>query len=341
MLSDNAAALARIEAYETPVADAGPKLPVFFETEVQAHEGYVGTHYFWRPKVDLTAARSRDVQLAVVGVLPPGLELVDRGAGNALLSGQPTVDGEFSFSIVANHRGQEDGRQSVRLRVIDPASGDAPAPSADPFEPDAKTKSLEHQVKDFLTEFTGDECFLAVPYQIAEAGILIETFADDAAPIFAFDKAFIGAIGIEARVGGRLIQQAQCPALAFVRSFPYGSPAPVEADDEDRTVDVGDIITLSIAVARVRNLTLLLVGPDGTVVDLTDYLARRGNRLSVSLRAAAPGPQVLVAIDTAVPVPLADRQAAQLERDVFQVIRDDAVGRGLDPKASVSLVLVR
>ena len=128
--------------------------------------------------------------------------------------------------------------------------------------------------------------------------------------------------------------------MAFVRSHPYGSPAPVEVDDEDRTVKLGEVLTVSIAVARVRYLTLMLIGPDGTVIDLTDYLERRGNRWAVSLRAAAKGPQVLVTIDTATPLPASDRRSAQDNRDVFAVIRDDAIQRGLDPKASVSLVIV-
>ena len=141
------------------------------------------------------------------------------------------------------------------------------------------TMSLEHHVKDFLTEFTGDECFLAVPHEIAEASIKIEAFADDAAPFYAFDASFLKAIGIEASIGGRLIEQPQCPALAFVRAYPYGNPAPIDSDDPDRTVNVGDILTVSVAAARVRRLTLMLISPDGTILDLTDYLRREGKPL--------------------------------------------------------------
>ena len=276
------------------------------------------------------------------GDLPPGLDFVDRGSGNALLTGVPTAGGEYGFTIVARHRGEEDGRQTVRLAVIDLGHGDKPPPlSTDPAEPDAMTLSLEHQVKDFLTEFTGDECFLAVPHEIAEASIKIEAFADDAAPFYAFDASFLKAIGIEASIGGRLIQQPQCPALAFVRAYPYGNPAPIDSDDPDRTVNLGDIITVSVAAARVRRLTLMLISPDGTVLDLTDYLQRVGNRWSVSLRAALAGPQVLVAIDTARPIPPENRIAAQRQRDIFALIRDEQDGRDLDPRASVALILVR
>ena len=106
-------------------------------------------------------------------------------------------------------------------------------------------------------------------------------------------------------------------------------------------MDLGQTLTVSVAAARVRSLTLMLISPDGTILDLTDYLQRVGNRWSVSLRAALPGPQVLVAIDTTRPIPTDLRIAAQRQRDIFAVISEDELGRDLDPRASVALILVQ
>ena len=213
-------------------------------------------------------------------------------------------------------------------------------PRFDPFKKDPLVASLEHQVKDFLTEFTGDECFLAVPYKIATAEVKIETFADDKDPILAFDRTFLKAIGIEARVGGRLIAQPQCPSLAFVRAHPYGNPAPVETMPANRVVKPGEPITLAVAAARVRTLSMLVVWPDGQIFDLTDYLERRGNRFAVTVKASGSGPQVIVAIDSAQPIPAAARAAAVKARDLFSLFQDEHDARKLDVRASVSLIVV-
>lgn len=450
VLSDNAAALAQINARsETAAVAATINIPVFFDDTATAHEGYIGTRYFWRPKVDLNAARARDVSLRIKGELPPGLKFLDRGGGNGLLRGKPTEAGIFRFAIIARQRGAENARQDVRLTVInldgedtpifadndsaagtddtgttDPRIGAAPGedsdlpslpstgklgvtigkapdkdvntgadggikkpaqagadtngtdtptadktgpgtttpetgtpagtpdktpgkipatgtvPRFDPFKKDPLVASLEHQVKDFLTEFTGDECFLAVPYKIAKAEVKIETFADDKDPILAFDRTFLQAIGIEARVGGRLIAQPQCPSLAFVRAHPYGNPAPVETAPANRVVKPGEPITLAVAAARVRTLSMMVVWPDGQIFDLTDYLERRGNRYAVTVKASGSGPQVIVAIDSAQAIPAAARAAAVKAGDLFSLFQDERDARKLDIRASVSLIVV-
>ena len=420
VLADNAAELARINANSEEILTT-IALPIFYKKGAEAHEGYVGTRYFWRPKVDLNAARARDVSLGVEGELPPGLQFLDRGNGNALIRGTPEAHGWYSFTLVARAGGSEAGRQVVRMPIIDldsgkklpappklpdedagrpgaggvpggeleddvlrpadgtvigaPPSGDRTEPDEtpddtmtdgetpddsltggetpddrlaggaapyDPFRKDPLTLSLEHEVKDFLTEFTGDECFLAVPHRIAKADIQIETFADDKEPILEFDRVFLRAIGIEAQIGGRLISQLQCPALAFVRAYPYGSPAPIETEPVKRIVAPGERITIAVAAARVRSLSMMVVWPDGRIFDLTDHLRRVGNRYAVTVKAAGLGPQVIVALDTAKPLSAEARAKTVRERDLFATTGDDPlVGHDLDVRASLALIIVQ
>ena len=84
----------------------------------------------------------------------------------------------------------------------------------------------------------------------------------------------------------------------------------------------------------------MVVWPDGQIFDLTDHLRRQGNRFAVTVKAAGRGPQVIVALDTAVPLPAEARAAAVRERDLFAATRTDNEGRGLDVRASVALIVV-
>ena len=400
VIAGNAAALAQINSASSRVVRQ-IELPVFYDERAEAHEGFVGTKYFWRPTVDLNAARTRNVSLRAKGRLPAGLKFRDKGSGNALLSGTPTEAGDFSFTIVARSRGRETGRQDVRLSVTslgnegrpvtdpadtrprtdpvdpktppkdepiatgpkDPADNDLPklpttgqlgtggdtdisggttiatGPRTDPFRKDPLTASLEHQIKDFVTDFTGEECFLAIPTRIAAADIRFETFADDKAPILAFDRSFLQAIGVEPKIGGRIIAQAQCPSLAFVRAHPYGSPTPIETDPGGRAIAPGEPITIAVAAARVRHLAMMVVWPDGQIFDLTDHLERRGNRYAVTLKASGRGPQVLVALDSAEPLTARAREAAVRKRDLFAATGTER-GGALDLRASVALIVV-
>ncbi len=218
VLDDDAAALASIAPY-VPQA-AVQAAPVFYAEQADAHAGFIGTAYHWMPPVDLNAAEQRRVALKVEGDLPPGLAFQDRGGGNAVVTGVPEAQGSWTFAIVAHDRGDEQGRLTVTLPVDTLRAETAEA---------AKLPSLEFQVRDFVTNFTGDECFLATPVRVAEARIEIEAYADDAAPFFDFDQAFTAAMGSEAQIGGRLVTRPQCEALAFARAFPHGDPPQVSA----------------------------------------------------------------------------------------------------------------
>ncbi len=325
VLDDDAAALADMAVYVPQAAvDAAP---VFFDARVLANTGFLGTRYFWLPPVDLNAAQQRRVALRVEGELPPGLEFQDRGGGNAVITGTPEREGAWIFDLVAEDRGEEQGRLVVDLPVEQLNAATAAA---------AQLPSLEAQVRDFVTNFTGDECFLATPVRVAEARIEIEAFADEAAPFYDFDEAFKTALGSEAQVGGRLVSRRQCEALAFARAFPHGAPPRITLSDPDNVLAPGQPMEAVITGEAVRYITLLLVRPDGSVFDLSDYLKREGPELKIAVIVQGRGPHLLVAVDTIFPLVKPDFLVPGKVNDIFANLRAGNTARNYDMKTSLA-----
>jgi hypothetical protein len=305
--------------------------PVFFAETAEAHAGFVGTRYFWMPPVDLNAAQQRRVALKVEGELPPGLAFQDRGFGNAVVSGVPEREGKWTFAIVAHDRGDEQGRLAVSLPIETLRAETAEA---------AELPSLEYRVRDFVTNFTGDECFLATPVVVAEARIEIEAYADDAAPFYGFDEAFKTAMGSEAQIGGRLVTHPQCEALAFARAFPHGDPPQVALSDPDHALAPDQPLEAVITGEAVRYITLLLVRPDGSVVDLSDFLRREGRELKISVTVRGLGPHLLVAVDTVFPLVKPDFLIPGKIDDIFANLRAGNRARSYDMKTSLTYFVI-
>lgn len=324
-------AIARVE----PEPEPEVTLPIFSGGSQRAHDGFVGTRYFWRPQIDLNAARLQAVNLRVAGALPPGLKFSDRGGGNALLSGTPTQPGEFNFEIIAEKRGEERGRQKVFL----PVAALNTAAATQQVQQVAAVKSLDHKVRDFLTDFIGDECFWAQPEQVSSARINIEAYSDDPAPFYDFDSAFKAAIGIEANIGGRMVRPPQCAALAFARYFPGGGADKIGMDDPDRIVQPGQIFQLSLADRPGRSMTLLVIDPNGLVFDLTPSLSKQNGRISTSLRAAIPGPHLLLALDSA--AGLGQLPQSGPAETVFASLSKSEALRGADLRSSLAYFVLQ
>ena len=310
-------------------------LPVFSGGSQRAHDGFVGTRYFWRPQIDLNAARQQAVSLKVAGALPPGLEFSDRGGGNALLSGTPSQPGEFNFEVIALKRGEEIGRQKVFL----PVAALKTAAATQEVQQTAAVKSLDHQVRDFLTDFIGDECFWAQPERVSRARINIEAYSDDPAPFYDFDSAFKAAMGMEAHVGGRMVRPPQCAALAFARLFPGGGAADIGMDDPDRIIAANQTTVLELDEKSGRATTLLVIDPTGQVIDLTPALSRQDGKMRTALRASIAGPHLLLALDST--AALGPLPASGTADQVFPVLSRSEALRGADLRSSLAYFVLQ
>ncbi len=335
VLTDDGAALADLAALGIG-AGAVNAAPLFFEDAVHAHNGFIGTDYYWTPPIDLNAAEQRQVSLEIEGDLPPGLEFVDRGDGAALVRGTPQAEGVYIFDLVADRRGEDQGRLTVSL-AIDALNIQA----GQPTEELSREKSLAYQIEDFMANFSGDECFYANPVRIAANSSDVEAFSDRPAPFFTFDDAFKAAIGFEARIGGRLVAPAQCEAVRFVRAFRHnGEGKPVITMD---TVVLAEESPVSgrITGEAVRYITLLLVKPSGRIIDLSDYLERRGDTLFFNLIVPGKGPMLLVAVDTSFPLVRTDFLTAGQVDGILENLRSGNTSRHYDMKTSLGYFVLQ
>ncbi len=318
-----------------PAVPVRPAGPVFRDDRSEAYTGFVGTRYFWIPPVDRTAAGQRGAALKVEGNLPPGLAFRDRGGGNGLLTGVPEAAGSWTFDLVAEINGVREGRLVVNIPVEQLHAGTAEA---------AVLPSLDARVRDFVTNFAGDECFHAAPVTVAAARIEVEAFADDVAPFHDFDAAFGRAMGTEARIGGRLVMPPQCAALALARTFPQPAPPTVTLSDPDHVLSPGQPLEATIAGAGVRYVTPLLVRPDGSVADLSPFLTREGERLTLAATlseiGAGTGPHLLVFADTAAPLVPADYAPPGGSADLLAALRDWAARGDVDLRVSLAYFVV-
>ena len=222
-----------------------------------------------------------------------------------------------------------------------PPGGLTTIPPPPPPPPAVTVASLQHQVRDFVAEFTGDECFLANPVKVAQAEINIEAFADDIAPFYDFDGAFLAAIGIEARIGARLIRSPQCPALRLVRAFPTATPARIRFDDPDRVIGPAQPFEISIASAGLRNVTILMIDPDGRVSDLSGYATRFGTDIKVRMVVPLAGPRVLLVLDTVRPLQGTEILAPERLGDFFSMVLDENLARDFDIRASMTFFVIQ
>jgi serine/threonine-protein kinase len=176
--------------------------------------------------------------------------------------------------------------------------------------------------------------------RVAEARIEIEAYAEERAPFDDFDAAFRTAMGSEADIGGRLVTRPQCEALAFARAFPHGNPPQVALSDPDHILDPGQPLEAVITGEAVRYITLLLVRPDGSVVDLSDYLRREGPELKIAVIVQGRGPYLLVAVDTVFPLVKPDFLTAGKVNDIFANLRAGNTARNYDMKTSLAYFVV-
>lgn len=274
------------------IAPVPARALVFRELSVHTHTGPLGQPFYWTPEVNEAALNRQDVRLTVQGWLPIGLSFVDRGGGNALLSGVPIDQGQTTFDIVAMNGDRPVARQSVTVTIGAPGGNTV----ATAF------RSVDHKVRDFVTDFTGNECFYAAMRDAAEDHVKIEAFADDPAPFYVFGSAFKDAVGLDARIDRRIVTDAQCEPLAFARNHTARSAHAIEIGNAGGIVSPGQQVDVKVAGNRLRNISVLMVSPSGTIRELSTDGANLSNDVRLAGRAEEQGPGLLIAVDSARPL---------------------------------------
>lgn len=158
----------------------------------------------------------------------------------------------------------------------------------------------------FIHQFDGGECFLAVPSNVSAEAAVIDGYGLGPKPFEALDEAFKKANGFEAKIDVRKVTPAQCPALVFVKQFLSTFDGQLKFEVGKIDLRSGDKLHATLDTTA-TNIFLLIVDDEGLVHDVTNQLrsgpsGREFAMLLQGIPARRPQPWLLLAIASAQPI---------------------------------------
>ncbi|WP_051955905.1 serine/threonine-protein kinase [Beijerinckia mobilis] len=168
------------------------------------------------------------------------------------------------------------------------------------------------RIRQYVRDFDGGDCFLAVAGTISADSVEIDGFGREREPFDALDRSFKDVIGAQATISLRKVVSAQCPVLAFAKRFLATVDPPRFDVERARLIYAGDRLEGTID-ARADHVYFLIVDDSGQVSDFSDHLGGEPGRrdFAMELRSSRPGPVLLVAIETRQPITIGASAKAQ------------------------------
>jgi serine/threonine protein kinase len=165
------------------------------------------------------------------------------------------------------------------------------------------SSSRADQIRKYVEQYDGGDCFFMLPVAISSAAAVIEGFGTSTAPFDTFERAFKRDMGFEAAIGVRQVTQAQCPAIKFLSQLGTNQARAPRINLASVEVKDGETLNGSIENFANRIVELLLVSENGQVQSLSYLLKPGTDSLSFSIgmqRGGAPGagPQLIMAVAT-------------------------------------------
>jgi len=153
------------------------------------------------------------------------------------------------------------------------------------------------KIAEFIRQFEGGDCFLAVPAATSRRTAEVEGYGLGKEQFDELDRA-IQANGLKAKIDVRLITKAQCAALAFIRPPLSFIADPQSLDVKRAKLQMGDTLEAA-AGAAAANLSLLIVDDEGIVHDVSNQLrpSAKGREFAMRLQTVhLPHTWLLIAI---------------------------------------------
>jgi hypothetical protein len=184
-----------------------------------------------------------------------------------------------------------------------------PAPSASTAPQPNDNRDLSGEIRRFIEQYDGGECFFVTPVAISSRAAVLEGLGPSTAPFGALDKAFSDRWGFEASIGVRLVTQPQCPAITFLGAVRSGYARAPRITLNAIKLRSGETLTGMVENVNGRNIELLLVSETGDVRNISDQLKPGTDAFSFALtlqRADRPAnentPQLVMALATSKPL---------------------------------------
>ena len=176
------------------------------------------------------------------------------------------------------------------------------------YGPPAIALDIVAKIAQYIRTYEGGDCFFLNPVTNTGQTVNVEAFGSTPAPFAAFDDAFKAAHGFEAQIALRLVTDAQCPAVSFLRKVGVTGPQGPRLSIGAFSMKDGETFTASVENAGGRHVEILLVSDDGYVYSLADYARTDSTRTTVAMRLKRPSaqePQPQMVLMVATPKPLA------------------------------------
>ena len=188
-----------------------------------------------------------------------------------------------------------------------PWSSPAIPPPEPPRSPQPGIPRTE-QIRDYINQYDGGNCFFAAPVAISEHAAAIEGFGSSIDPFRSFDKAFSHAFGFEADIGVHEITQQQCPAISFLARLRGKNTRAPHLDIEQEDLHNGDVLKGMVDRYGSGQVALILVSDSGTVQNVSNLLrpGTDAKNFNIGMRRvnsiAGRQPQLLIAVASPSPI---------------------------------------
>ena len=198
----------------------------------------------------------------------------------------------------------------------------------------------------FLQADAPQDCFLALPAYEASAGT-IRSFAADAALQSEFAERLGRAESLPEHERVDRVSEAQCRALAFVRTLPRYPAFALTIQVENPHIASGEALVGRISNVDGRVLSLLLVDDEGFVQDVEPFLRRTGARdpAFVAPLVLTGDPetttQLLLAIASDTPLDTVKLHSGAEAGEFFEILEQEINRRAADIEVALQPFSVR
>jgi hypothetical protein len=211
-----------------------------------------------------------------------------------------------------------------------PEASNAPAPAAPVFTQPAAPLDRTSQLRRFVTEFDGGDCFFALPVSISETSATIEAFSVAVAGAQALDRSFLQANGFEAHIRVRPVTPAQCPAVEFVRQFARNLDAAPGLALDTSSIRGGEMLTGTVTPVLDGAISVLVIRENGDVQNFSGSVSptRRPAHFGLALQGSGTGTAetfLLMVLASGAPLPtLADGGPLPAAAELFPRLSQEA-----------------
>lgn len=266
------------------------------------------------------------VALAAAGVavliVPPGVLRFPDILGSPLPPRDPPV------SLPPPPEPGQDTTRPLPPPDIAPRPPDAPIPPPPDTPPRPPAPPTAEQLARYVRDYEGGDCFFLLPTSISTSRVIVEGFGSSAAAFGAFDEAFRRAHGFEAEVNVRLVTDAQCPAVRFIKAIGVNPASAPKLLLKSFRAGPREPLSGSVEGYGGQHVDTLLVSDDGYVHSLEKYTNREQGSAKFNFRpnvgsGQGPSPQLVLALASSNPLALLRTDKPMAADALFPLLSDE------------------